>query len=354
MSNPGSWSEPSGRDRKILEDVIRTFILTGTPVSSRSLAGMAEQNLSSASIRHIMADLEESGYLSQPHTSAGRVPTAAGYHYYIDSLMQGRVLSAEKQRYIRGNLEQVVTDVEELMGVVTHLLTELSRQIGLVLAPTISETTVRALHFLSLSGRRILCVVESEGGLIEHRVVHSEQVMSAKELVTISNYLTEHFAGLTLREIRDRLLKLMSRERDRIHELLDNAIALAQQALGTVEKPELMVEGTEVVLTQPELADIERVRRLLETFTDKAELVRMLNQLIGGPGTQVIIGEDSELTSDLDFSLVATTYGSGDRILGTLGIFGPSRMEYDKVVPLVDFLGKTVSATLAEAAERDS
>ena len=123
---------------------------------------------------------------------------------------------------------------------------------------------------------------------------------------------------------------------------------------GTAEEPELLFEGTETVLTQPELSDIDRVRRLLETFTDKAELVRVLDQLIGGSGTHVIIGEDSELTSELNFSLVATTYGSTDRVLGALGIFGPSRMEYDKVVPLVDFLGKTVSKTLVEGGGRES
>ena len=345
-------SEPSGRDRRILEDVIRTFISTGAPVSSRSLARMAQHRLSSASIRNVMADLEDGGYLSQPHTSAGRVPTAAGYHYYIDSLMQNRVLSQEKRRYIKGNLEHVLTDVEDLMGMVTHLLTELSQQIAIVLAPTISETTVKAIHFLSLSGSRALCVLESEGGLVEHRVVQTLQSMTTEELVEISNYLTDHFSGRTLREIRDGLLSMMADEREQINRLLLSAISLAQQALGDGDEPDLLFEGTEIVLTQPELSDIDRVRKLLETFTDKAELVRVLDQLIGGPGTHIIIGEESELTSDLNFSLVATTYGSSDRVLGALGIFGPSRMEYDKVVPLVDFLGKTVSKTLIEGTER--
>jgi len=346
--------EPSGRDRRILADVIRTFIHTGSPVSSRSLARLERHELSSASIRNVMADLEDSGYLSQPHTSAGRVPTAAGYHYYIDALMQSRVLSEEKRRYIRENLRQVLTDVEDLMGMVTHLLTELSHQIGIVLAPMISEATVKAIHFLNLSGRRALCVLESEGGLVEHRVVQTLSPMSSEELVEISNYLTDHFSGLALREIRDRLLSLMAADREKINKLLTNAVSLAQQALGTVEEPELLFEGTETVLTQPELSDIESVRRLLETFTDKAELVRVLDQLIGGQGTHVIIGEESELTSDLNFSLVATTYGSTDRVLGALGIFGPSRMDYDKVVPLVDFLGRTVSETLVEGTERES
>ena len=334
--------------------MIQTFIHTGAPVSSRSLARMAKHRLSSASIRNVMADLEDSGYLSQPHTSAGRVPTAAGYHYYIDTLMQNRTLSAEDRQYIKENLEQVLTDVEDLMGMVTHLLTEMSHQIGIVLAPMISEATVKAIHFLKLTGRRALCVLESEGGLVEHRVVQTLQRMSPEELVEISNYLTDHFAGQTLREIRDRLLVMMADDRERITQLLASAISLAQQALGTVEEPELLFEGTESVLTQPELSDVVRVRRLLETFTDKAELVRVLDQLIGGTGTHVIIGEDSELTSDLDFSLVATTYGSTDKVLGALGIFGPSRMEYDKVVPLVDFLGRTVSETLMEGSEGKS
>ena len=354
MSLERRSSEPTARDRGILEDVIRNFIDTGSPVSSRSLARMAKHGLSSASIRNVMADLEDGGYLSQPHTSAGRVPTAAGYHYYIDTLMQSRALSEEKRRYIRENLKQVLTDVEDLMGVVTHLLTELSQQIGIVLAPMISETTVKAIHFLSLSGRRALCVLEAEGGLVEHRVVHTIQSMSPQELVEISNYLTDHFSGNTLREIRDRLLTMMADEREEIDRLLASAINLAQQALGSIDEPELLFEGTETVLTQPELSDIDRVRRLLGTFTDKAELVRVLDQLIGGTGTHVIIGEDSELTSDLNFSLVATTYGSTDRVLGALGIFGPSRMEYDKVVPLVDFLGRTVSETLVDGTERES
>lgn len=342
-----SHSTPD-RDRKILEDVIRTFIHTGSPVGSRSVAKMARHGLSAASIRNVMADLEESGYLFQPHTSAGRVPTAAGYHYYIDSLMPNRELPESERKYIQENMREVLTDVEELMNVVTHLLTEMTSQIGLVLAPTLGETKIKAIHFLRLSGRRAVCVLESEGGLVEQRIVQTVNAMSQEELIRISNYLTETFSGQSLREIRDHLLTLMADEKMEIDELLQGAISLAQQALGIDESPELLVEGTEAVITQPELADIDRVRKLLETFTDKVELVRVLDQLIAGGGTRVIIGEESDLTSPLNFSLVATTYGSPGKVLGALGIFGPSRMEYEKVVPLVDFLGRTVSETLVD------
>ena len=339
---------PADRDRRILEDVIRTFIHTGSPVGSRSVAKMARHGLSAASIRNVMADLEDSGFLFQSHTSAGRVPTAAGYHYYIDSLMPSRELPENERQYIIENVREVLTDVEELMNVVTHLLTELTSQIGLVLAPTIGETKIKAIHFLKLSGRRAVCVLESEGGLVEQRIVQTVRSMSQDELTRISNYLTETFSGLSLREIRDHLLTAMTGETAEIDELLDSAINLAQQALGIDPGPELLVEGTETVITQPELSDIDRVRKLLETFTDKVELVRVLDQLIAGGGPRVIIGEESDLTSSLNFSLVATTYGSPGRILGALGIFGPSRMEYEKVVPLVDFLGRTVSETLVD------
>ena len=340
-------TRPSTRDRQILSDVIRRFIETGNPVSSKSVARLERHGLSAATIRHVMADLEESGFLLQPHTSAGRVPTAAGYHYYIDSLMPNRALTDREQRYIQGNLAEVLTDVEAMLGMVTHLLFELTHQIGIVLAPTIAETRMKAFHFLSLSGRRALCVLESEGGLIEQRIVKTMSTMTAESLVEVSNFLTDHFTGLSLREIRGRLLTLMADDRARLDSLIKKAVELAQQALTPDDEPELLFEGTESILTQPELSDIDRVRKLLEAFTSKAELVRMLDQLIQGDGTRVIIGEESDLTSDLGFSLVATSYGSADRPLGALGIFGPSRMQYERVLPLVDFLGKTVSDTLA-------
>ncbi len=334
------------RDCEILRDVIHTFISTGEPVSSRTVAKLEHHGLSSASIRNVMADLEDRGLLAQPHKSAGRVPTASGYHFYIDSLMPGAEISALNRRLIEGELQGVLSDVEKLMEVVTHLLTHLSNQIGIVVTPPVGETVLKAIDFIKLSDRRALCVMVSVGGLVDNRVIETLHEMSREELVRISNYLTEKCGGLTLRQIRDKLLGLMAEERAELDEMLADAVDLAQQALGADDGPGLLIEGTEVVLGQPELSDIPRVRRLVETFTDKADLVRMLNQLIAGQGVRVIIGEESDLTSDLDFSLVATTYGSREHVLGSLGIFGPSRMDYQKVVPLVSFLGRTLGQTL--------
>lgn len=346
MTKLSEFETLSVRDREILRSVVDTYITTGEPVSSRTVTRHSDHGLSAATIRNVMSDLEDRGLLSQPHSSSGRVPTAAGYHFFIDSLMPSRIVSPSAQRYIRGQIVEALTDVEALMGVVTHLLTELSHQIGLVVRPVIGETTLQAIHFVKLSGARVLCVLESVSGLVEHRTVETRKPFDREELVRISNYLNDRFSGLSLREIRDRLLLQMAQERAELDELLANAVTLAQQALGADGTPELLVEGTEIVLSQPELSDVRRVRRLLGTFTDKAKLVSILDQVIQTPGMQVIIGEESDLTSGLNFSLVATSYGGASKPLGTLGIFGPSRMEYDRVVPLVDYLGRLVTEAL--------
>lgn len=342
------------RDSEILRDVIHTFISSGEPVSSRTVAKLERHGLSSASIRNVMADLEDQGFLAQPYKSAGRVPTASGYHFYIDSLMPSKRISGPNLRLIQGELGSVLSDVEKLMEVVTHLLTQLSNQIGIVVTPPVGETVLKAINFIKLSGCRTLCVMVSVGGLVENRVIETLHEMTREELVRISNYLTESCSGLTLRQVRDKLLGLMAQERAELDNMLADAVDLAQQALGADDGPGLLVEGTQVVLGQPELSDIPRVRRLIETFTDKADLVRILNQLIGGQGVQVIIGEESDLTSDLDFSLVATTYGSKEHALGSLGIFGPSRMDYQKVVPLVSYLGRTLGQALRATADDEA
>ncbi len=334
----------SPRHREVLKDVIRTFIASGEPVSSRAVAKTHAEGLSSATIRNVMADLEEVGLLRQPHTSAGRVPTRRAYHLYIDSLMGPSSVSARERRYIRESLEPA--DSERLMGTASHLLSELSHQIGIVMTPAVGETVLRAVDLVPLMGSRVLCVVVSATGFVDNKVIDTGCRMGREELIRISNYLTRHFGGLTLREIRSRILELMSEERAKMDRLLANAILVAGQALRDGPDPNLLVEGTSAMLRLPELADVERVRRLLDTFSDKAALVTILNQLIDGRGVRVLIGDDSNVTSDLDFSLVATRYGVGDRTLGTLGIFGPSRMEYQRVVPLVHYLGDAVSRAL--------
>jgi heat-inducible transcriptional repressor len=337
----------SPRDREILKDIILSFVLSAEPVSSRSVSKQGRLGLSAATIRNVMADLEEWGYLMQPHTSAGRVPTRAAYHLFIESMMQVRKVPARDRRYIEDNLRS--GDADQILGAASHLLSELSKQVGVVVTPAVGDTVLKAVDFVPISGRKVLCVVVSAAGFVDNKVIEAEEEIPREELVRISNYLTENFCGLTLREVRGRLLKMMAEERAQVSRGLALAMSLAREGLNIDDGPEVLMDGTSVLLTQPELGDIGRVRRMFEAFADKARLVKLLNRCIQGQGVRVLIGEDSELTSELDFSLVAMPYGVGDQTLGTLGILGPSRMEYERVIPLVHFLGETLSRALAES-----
>jgi heat-inducible transcriptional repressor len=347
MAELRNTSQLTPRDREILKDVIMTYILSAEPVSSRSVSKHGRLGLSAATIRNVMADLEEWGFLMQPHTSAGRVPTAAAYHLFIESMMQARKVPAKERRYIEENLRG--GDADQIMGSATHLLSELSRQVGIMLIPAVGDTVLRAVDFVPVSGRRVLCVVVSSTGFVDNKILEMEEEIPREELVRISHYLTESFAGQSLRQIRDRLLRMMAEERAQMDRMLALAIELARQGLDLPSGPEVLVDGAPSLLSHPEMTDIQRVRRMFDAFADKARLVKLLNQCLLGKGVRVLIGDDSDLTSELDFSVVATPYGMGDKTLGTLGIIGPSRMEYERVIPLVHFLGEALSRALDDS-----
>ena len=339
------------RSREILKDIVQTYISSGEPVSSRTVSKHGHLQLSAATIRNVMADLEEMGYLRQPHASAGRVPTESAYRLYIESLMQWHQLPVEERRYIEDEFRSTSGRVEDLMSAATLLLSELSHNVGVVLTPVVEEIVLKSAEFVLLGGRRVLCVLVSATGFIDHIVIETESPLSREELIRISNYMTANFAGSRLQEIRDTLLARMDEERVHVDQGLRHAIAVAGRAVGGSSSPEVLIEGTTSLLEQPELSDVEQVRRVLETFADQARLVAMLNKCLAGEGVRVVLGEDSEITSELDFGLVATPYNVGERPLGSLGIIGPARMEYPRLVPLVHFLGETLSRALECASE---
>ena len=347
---PGSVT-PSPRDlgereREILRDVIVTYILSAEPVSSRSVARQSRLGLSSATIRNVMADLEEAGYLHQPHTSAGRVPTRDGYHLFIDALMEARQLPVRERRLIDETLLTSPVDLQQLLAATVYLLKDLSHQVSIVLTPEMGETVLRAVEFVPVEGTKVLCVVVSASGFVDNKLLDTASPATREELAWISNYLTDNFSGLNLRQIRQRLLHMMAEERAQVDRLMSLSIDLARRGLSAEGERQVLFDGASEVLSQPELADIQRVRQLFETFSQKARLLSLLNQTLGGRGVRVVIGEDSDLTSRLDFSLIATSYQAGDHSQGSLAVFGPSRMEYPRLIPLVHYLGQALSRIL--------
>ena len=352
MSPPRPPVELTARDREILKDVVHTYILSGEPVSSRAVARHARHGVSAATIRNVMADLEEWGLLEQPHTSAGRVPSRSGYHLYIGSLMERRGLEDGERRRIEDGLQGSSSDAEHLVDTTAQLLSELSGQIGILVTPAIGDTVLEAVDFVPLSGRRVLCVVVSKSGFVENKLIDSPEELSRDELVRIANYITETFRGHSLRSVRERLLVLMGEERGEVDRLLARAISLASVGFETSGVPELRVEGTALAVAQRELSDVDRVRRLLDAFSERQRLVALLNQCLDGNGVRVTIGDDDQVTSDLGLSLVARPFGAEGRARGTLGILGPARMPSDRIIPLVDFLGESLSRALVESASR--
>lgn len=334
----------SDRDRQILRDVIDTYLMSGEPVSSRRVAKHPVHDLSAASIRNVMADLEDMGFLHQPHTSAGRVPTALGYHLFIDSLMHSEWPSAEDRLIID---ERLTGEGGDLTAAASQLLSKLSCQVGIVVTPDHGSTVLQKIEFIPLRGRRVLCVSASAGGFIDHKVVELDEPLTREQLVEVSNYLTDTFGMLTMKEMRDRLLALMEDERSEMDELMGRAIVLAQKGLDFDQEPELVFEGAERMIAHPDLADMSRVRRLFEAFSDKARMVVLLNRCLEGDGLRVVIGEDSDLTSELDFSLIVKPCRVDGQTQWGLGLFGPSRMEYPRLIPLVDYLGERLAAALA-------
>ncbi len=242
------------------------------------------------------------------------------------------------------------------MSRASHLLSELSNQVGVVLTPALEEILLKSLHFVPLGGHKILCVLVSDNNFIENVVVEWDEELSADELTRMSSYVTQSFGGQRLPEIRDRLLHLLAEDRRGLDQLLKRTMALTQQAVrGPGQPPQLLVEGAAALIGQPELQDLDRVRRMLDLFADKTRLVRILSQCLAlGSGLRVVLGRDSDVTLELDFSLVATTYHNGEKQLGSLGVFGPSRMEYPRILPLVRYLGDKVSRALEQrsGAER--
>ena len=348
---PTSDSEPlNERAQNVLREVVYSYILNAEPVSSRAVA--KQYDMSAATIRNVLADLDDWGLLQQPHTSAGRVPTARGYHVFIDSLMQDRDLPVGQRVLIEKSLGGA-GDAQAVAIAASHLLSELSSQVGIVLVPARGDVVLRSVDFVPLPGLKVLCVVVSDTGFVDNRVIDIDQAIGRDELVRMSNYLTQNFAGMTLFEARRRLVFLMGDERAQVDSLMRQSILLARRGLDASPEPGVVLEGAESLLDQPELADLERVRKLFETFSDKAQLVSMLTKCVEGEGVRVLIGNDSALTSELDFSLVATQYGPEEQPLGSLGVFGPSRMEYPRLIPLVHFLGRAVSSVLEPGVARD-
>jgi heat-inducible transcriptional repressor len=333
------------RAKKILHAVVSEYLATGEPVGSQTVTRRYGLDVSPATVRTVMGDLEEAGFLKHTHTSAGRLPTERGLRYYVDMLLRVRSLTVGEKDDIRERLGPNPGDVPDVMQRTSRLLRELSHLTVVVQAPRPDSDVVEHLEFVQLREGQLLAVIAAASGQIQNKLVPIDAPVEPAELDRINNYLNELVAGLTLDQARARLLEEIKSGRAVHDQLVARALQLASAAV-PAEAPEVLVDGQSNLLSGK--ADLERAKLLLRTLEEKDLLVRLLDRTISAPGICVFIGAEANLADLTDVSVVAASYGPEGRPLGTIGVIGPSRMNYSRVIPLVDFTAEMIGETLGK------
>ncbi|HEY2383115.1 MAG TPA: heat-inducible transcriptional repressor HrcA [Terriglobia bacterium] len=332
------------RNRAILRLIIRAYVTSGEPVGSRTLAKSMDWKFSPATIRNIMADLEEEGYLAQPHTSAGRIPSEKGYRFYVDHLPDSGRISKSDERYISRMLAESDSP-EDVMSRASMVLSTISKNVGIVIAPPMGATILKHIEFLDLSDGKILVLFVSTSGLVQRKLIRVGERYTQEELDKAGRYLVEKFSGKTLTDIRNELLRMMQAERS----IFDRMLSLLQTWGETLNEPasaeSIYVQGATNMINQPEFADVERMRMLFQMFEEKGRLVQILNECIASnppEGVKIAIGSELGVPDMRDFTLITASYASADRTTGFLGIIGPTRMQYERGISIVEYLGRLV------------
>ncbi len=335
------------RSETLLRMLIARFIDDGHPVGSRTLSHEPGLQLSAATIRNVMADLEELGLIQSPHTSAGRVPTPLGYRMFIDSLLTVRPLRTAKKEEIEIRLSEE-NNAKELMSTASNLISEVTQFAGVVFLPNSSVAKFRQIEFVGLTKSRVLVILVTEDGQVQNRVINNEQNYSASELTAAANYFNETYRGKSLSAVKKHLLEEMQRDREQINELMQTAITIANSVFNKDDRneEEVLVSGESNLLSLPDFAAIEKIKKIFETFNTRHSLLSLLDQSIRAQGVSIFIGSESGYEGLDECSVVVAPYEVEGQSLGAIGVIGPTRMPYDRVIPIVDVTAKMLGNAL--------
>ena len=333
------------RAQQLLKMLVEHYLADGAPVASKTLASATDVTVSSATVRNVMADLEVRGLVSSPHPSAGKVPTHQGLRFFVDSLISVQPMDAEVVGRIRGGLDpdlppnQLVESASQLLSRVTHMA-------GLVTVPRPEQVSLRHVEFLPLSGDRVLVVLVVNDREVQNRVIHTERDYGETELNQAANYINQEFGGRSLLAIRDGVLDSMQRDKAHLDSVMQAALDVASKAFAPDEDDgEPYVVSGESNLVES-LASVEEVRELFDAFTRKGAIVHLLDRCLGTEGIQLFIGEESGYRLLDDYSLIAARYEVSGEVAGVLGVVGPMRMAYEKVIPVVDVTARLLGAAI--------
>jgi len=338
---------PDERHRQVLTAVIVEYLETADAVGSRAVARQYGLGVSPATIRNVMADLEAMGYLSQPHTSAGRVPTDKAFRLYVDSDLRDPQLPENEVSRLRQHYARPQGGIEQLMEQTSLHLSAFSRMTGVLLAPPLKQTRLTRINLVLLSDDRVLAVMVTDGGWVTTRTLTVESPVTGDDLRELSRQLTRRFGGKTFREILDQV----SAPPDPLDPLRTRAGAIVDQVFSLLRDRRLYIGGAMNILEHRELWDLETMRSLLRAFEEKARLIDLLSTLASEHGVQVTIGRENPVEKMQECSLVTSTYTYHDRVLGVMGVVGPKRMPYSKMIPLVDETARLVSQSLSRVRQ---
>ena len=350
MSAEASNPIPNDRGQNLLRVLIQRYIRDGLPVGSRTLSKDPGLDLSPATIRNVMSDLEEMGLVSAPHTSAGRIPTPMGYRLFVDTLVRYRQPRDRDIRRIRKRISGDADNPGALISAVSSMLSQLTSMAGVVSVPRPALATLRQIEFLPLSENRVLVILVVNDREVQNRILHTDRDYTASELQQAQNYINENYSGTSLNEVRERLLSDLDSTRDSVNQAMHDIIAVAQLAMDGAVDPgtEYSLAGETNLMNFAELSDIETLRKLFDAFSRKRLILDLLNRSIHADGVQVFIGEESGYKIFDDCSVVTAPYHVDDDTVGVLGVIGPTRMAYDRVVPIVDVTARLLESALSQ------
>ena len=334
------------RAQLLLKTLIERYIVEGQPVGSRTLSRHSGLDLSPATIRNVMSDLEELGLIASPHTSAGRVPTPAGYRFFIDSLLVVKPLESRELHQLEDQLH--ADNPQRAIQSASQLLSQLTRFAGVVMTPRRRALAFRQIEFLRLSEKRVLLIIVTQDGDVQNRVLFTERDYTPAELVSAANYLNQNYGGQSFEEVRQRLREELREIKQDMMQLMNAALEAGNRAMAEGSEP-YVLSGERNLLTVQDLSqDLRRLRQLFDLFEHKTTLLQILDLSLRGQGVQVFIGGESGVSAPDDVAVVSAPYKVDGEVVGTVGVIGPARMAYDRVVPVVDITAKLLSSALSK------
>ena len=338
-------SDLSERAQLMLRALIDRYVLDGQPVGSRTLAREAGLDLSPATVRNVMSDLEALGFVCSPHTSAGRVPTVQGYRFFVDTLLKVQPLDERAIDNMR--LELLLDQTpKDLVESASGLLSGITQLAGVVTLPRQEHALFKRVEFLVLTGKRVLAILVTGEDEVQNRILTTEKQHSAAELQQASNYLNQLFAGKDLLEVRATLLHEMQETRTHMNSMMVTAMHMADQVLEKNQNEDYVMAGQTNLMEFQELCDIEKLRKLFDAFNTKRDMLHLLDQCVHSDGIQIFIGDESGYRILDECSLVTAPYAVDGEVMGVLGVIGPTRMAYDRVIPIVDATARLLGAAL--------